>query len=100
MHAVRQSVERSTMRLESVIADRRAPTPSSVFLQRERAVMLADELAAMPDDYREVLVLRNLEGLPFVEVAERMGRSAGAVRMLWLRAVEKLRQNLEANELI
>jgi RNA polymerase sigma-70 factor (ECF subfamily) len=54
-------------------------------------VVLADRLAQLPDDYREVLVLRNLQGLPFEEVAERMERSVGAVRMLWLRAIEKLR---------
>jgi hypothetical protein len=41
---------------------------------------------------RDVLVLRHLEGLPFAEVARRMGRSPGAVRVLWLRALELLRQ--------
>lgn len=94
LQAVRKSVERSTMRLESVIADRRMASPSSLCIRQERAVLLANELAALPDDYRDVLVLRNLEGLSFGEVADRMGRSAGAVRMLWLRALENLRQNL------
>ena len=100
LQAVRKSVERSTMRLESVIADRRMASPSSLCIRQERAVLLANELAALPDDYRDVLVLRNLEGLSFGEVADRMGRSAGAVRMLWLRALENLRQNLETNRLI
>jgi RNA polymerase sigma-70 factor (ECF subfamily) len=59
--------------------------------QREEAVVLADRLAHLSDDYREVLVLRNLQGLPFEEVASRIGRSVGATRMLWLRAIEKLR---------
>jgi RNA polymerase sigma-70 factor (ECF subfamily) len=45
----------------------------------------------LSNDYREVLVLRNLQGLPFEEVATRIGRSVGATRMLWLRAIEKLR---------
>ena len=40
----------------------------------------------LPDDYREVLILRNLEGLSHEEVAQRMGRDVGAVRMLWVRA--------------
>ena len=59
--------------------------------QREEAVVLADRLAQLPDDYREVLVLRNFKGLPFEEVARRIDRSVGATRMLWLRAIEKLR---------
>jgi len=53
--------------------------------------VLADRLSQLPDDYREVLVLRNLQGLPFEDVARRIGRSVGATRMLWLRAIEKLR---------
>jgi RNA polymerase sigma-70 factor (ECF subfamily) len=92
-------LERSTARLASVLADN-APSPSSLAQQHERAVMLADELAELPPDYRQVLLLRNLEGLPFGEVAERMQRSPGAVRMLWLRAVDKLRQQLTDKGLI
>jgi RNA polymerase sigma-70 factor, ECF subfamily len=41
------------------------------------------------------LILRNLQGLSFDEVADRMDRNAGAVRMLWLRAIDKLRQIYE-----
>jgi RNA polymerase sigma-70 factor (ECF subfamily) len=58
--------------------------------------MLANYLAKLPPDYRQVLVLRHCEGLAFKEVAERMGRSAGAVRMLWLRAISQIRENLGA----
>ncbi len=47
-----------------------------------------------------MLVLRNLEGLPSPEVARRMGRSAGAVRILWVRAVDQLRRLLQAEELL
>jgi RNA polymerase sigma-70 factor (ECF subfamily) len=54
-------------------------------------VLLADRLAQLSKSYREVLVLRNLQGLPFDEVAQRIDRSVGATRMLWLRAIEKLR---------
>jgi RNA polymerase sigma-70 factor, ECF subfamily len=39
--------------------------------------------------------MRNIEGLSHDEVARRMGRGAGAVRMLWVRALARLRQELE-----
>ena len=39
-----------------------------------------------------MIVLRNLQGLSFEEVADRMDRKPGTVRMLWLRAIEKLKQ--------
>src|SRR5262249_45039647 len=69
-------------------------TPSRVALKKERAAMLAEALARLPDDYREVLVLRHLQELDFPEVAEKMGRSPGAVRVLWVRALKKLREQL------
>lgn len=65
-------------------------TPSARAVRREQAVLLADALAQLPDDYREVIVLRHVERLSFKEVADRLDRSPGAVRMLWLRALEKL----------
>jgi RNA polymerase sigma-70 factor, ECF subfamily len=75
-----------------------ASTASAVASRRERAVLLADALEALPPHYREVVILRNLDGLEFSEVAARMGRSSGAVRMLWARAIERLSEALEAWE--
>jgi RNA polymerase sigma-70 factor (ECF subfamily) len=70
-------------------------SPSTQAARREETVLLANALARLPADYREVLVLRHLQQLPFNEVAERMQRSSGAVRMLWTRALERLQRELE-----
>ena len=51
-------------------------------------------------DYREVLILRKLEGMAFDEVSRRMGRTTGAVRVLWFRAIDRLRQLLVQEGLI
>jgi RNA polymerase sigma-70 factor (ECF subfamily) len=64
-------------------------------MRQENAVRLADHLARMAPEYREVIVLRNLRGLSFNEVAGRMNRSAGAVRMMWLRAIRQLRNQMD-----
>jgi RNA polymerase sigma-70 factor, ECF subfamily len=58
---------------------------------REQQVLLADALERLPADYREVIILRNLEDLSYDEIAQRMGRTPGAVRMLWVRALAQLR---------
>ena len=85
------SLEQSTLMLASILpAD--ASTPSCSVQRREDAVLLADRIAALPKDYGEVLVLRNLRGLAFGEISQIMNRSEGATRMLWLRAIEKLRE--------
>lgn len=67
-------------------------SPSQTAAKREQAVLLADALGRLPADYRDVIVLRNLEGLTFPEVARRMGRTLDSVEKLWLRALARLRQ--------
>ena len=84
-------LDRSAYDFTQMLADR-GPSPSEPIHQRERAVALADQLARLPPQYRDVIVLRNLQGLSFEEVADRMDRKPGAVRMLWLRAIEKFKQ--------
>ena len=69
-------------------------SPSGSAMRREQALRLADALDRLPDDYREVLLLRHLEELTFPEVARRMGRSVEAVKKLWARALARLRQSL------
>lgn len=71
-------------------------SPSLAAMRKERSLLLADALARLPGDYGEVLILRHLEGLDFPDVAERMNRSAGAVRVLWTRALKKLREELQS----
>jgi RNA polymerase sigma-70 factor (ECF subfamily) len=71
-------------------------TPSQRASRREQAVLLADALDRLPADYREVIILRHLEGLTFPEVAERMGRTLNSVEKLWVRALPRLRRALGA----
>jgi RNA polymerase sigma-70 factor (ECF subfamily) len=91
-----RAMDHSVIRLAHVLADR-GPSPSAPARERERSVALADQLAKLKSDDRDVIVLRNLQGLSFEEVAERMGRKPGAVRMLWLRAIERFRQVYEVD---
>ena len=87
-------LERSSMGVQHALA---APlsSPSAIASRREQAVLLADALEKLPSDYREVFLMRNLEHIPFDGIAVRMGRSSGAVRMLWTRTIKKLSQLLE-----
>ena len=69
-------------------------SPSEQLMRKEREVLVADAVAQLPADYQEVINLRNLQRLPFNEVAQRIGRSRPAVQMLWLRALNQLQQIL------
>ncbi len=75
-------------------------SPSAAAVRRETGVLVADQLTKLPAHYREVIVLRNLQGMPFEEVAQEMGRSTGSVRMLWMRAIDRFRSLLEESGLV
>ena len=78
---------------QSLIAAQSSPSQQAV--RREQAVILSDALQSLPDDYREVIILRQLEGLSFPDVARRMGRTEDSVKNVWLRALARLRHMLE-----
>jgi RNA polymerase sigma-70 factor (ECF subfamily) len=65
--------------------------PSQRAVKHERAARLAEAIETLPIRYREVIVLRHLEGLSFVEVARRMGRTEDSVKNMWVRALRRLR---------
>ena len=69
-------------------------TPSQIILGQEQELAVAEAISQLPDDYREVVFLRNVQRLPFDEVAVRMERSRPAVQMLWMRALHRLREIL------
>lgn len=74
------------------------PGPASELLGNERNRHVEQALAALPRPYRQVIELRNAQGLPFEEIARRLGRTSGAARMLWLRAIDSLRQQLNPQD--
>lgn len=94
LEAIATSLEQSTARLDAILPDP-GTSPSMNYQKHEQELELANVVAELPADYREVIILRHIEALPFDEVGRRMDRSAGAVRMLWLRAIRQLRDQMQ-----
>jgi len=69
-------------------------SPSQRAVKHERAARLAEALETLSVPYREVIVLRHLEGLSFVDVARRMYRTEDGVKNMWVRALRQLRSQL------
>ncbi len=67
-----------------------AATPEDMVLASEEHRSLRALLTHLPEDQRRVLELR-LAGLTGPEIATVLGRSLGSVKMLQLRALERLR---------
>lgn len=91
------SVDQSAYRF-SALAVSTMESPSADLQRQENQSTLALALTSLSEDYREVIQLRNLEGLPFDEVARRMDRTSGAARMLWVRALKELRAAMNGVE--
>ena len=70
-------------------------SPSEHAVRRERAVLLADALANLPADYREIIVLHHFQGLSMPQIAEHVGRSVPSVQKAWSRALVRLRRELK-----
>jgi len=65
-------------------------SPLSVAIAAQEAERVADALAALEADHRQVIILRRFEERSFKEIAAIMGRSDDACRMLLGRALAAL----------
>lgn len=74
-------------------------TPSREFLVSDESRRVSEMLRLLPKEMREVVQLRNWEGLQFNEIAERMGITLSQAAKLWYKAlIELQRLNSESEE--
>ncbi len=74
--------------------DSRALNPEEVVLQNNSGTLLRKALEKLPTNFREVLILRELEGMSYREIADITGMPAGTVMSSLSRARGRLRQAL------
>src|ERR1700740_2653943 len=71
-----------------------ASNPEEVALQTDSATLVRKALEKLPPNFREVLILRELEGMSYREIADITGMPAGTVMSSLSRARGRLRQVL------
>jgi RNA polymerase sigma factor (sigma-70 family) len=76
--------------------DSRAPNPEEVVLQNDSGTLMRKALEKLPLNFREVFILRELEGMSYREIAEITGMPAGTVMSTLSRARGCLRDTLTA----
>jgi len=98
--AVIKAVQPSGRREFAIEADvaKSGVSPSRALRREERFDRLEAAIGSLCEDYKKVLHLVRIEGLPMKEVAQRMGRSPEAVRKLFGRALLKLRERFGDTE--
>ena len=73
-------------------------TPSRDAVAKEELARVDAAFDRLPEEYRQVISLRRLLGMSPAEVAEAMGRSEDALRMLLNRALSRLAREMEMTD--
>ncbi len=88
-HELQTSLDDGTFDLED-----EAPAPEAVLLDKANRQLLGQALEALPVEFREVMILRELEGLSYKEIAEISHVPLGTVMSRLARARKRLQQDL------
>jgi RNA polymerase sigma-70 factor, ECF subfamily len=87
--------ERRSAAGAGAIADADVHPPDDAAIAGEERARVLQAIERLPEDYRQVILARSFDGLSFDEVGARLGRSADAARRLWVRALDRLRSEME-----
>ncbi len=79
---------------EGILATALGTDPQKNLLRRELAAKITTALAQLPDIHRTILVLREVEGLSYEELAERLGIHKGTVMSRLFHARKKMQAAL------
>lgn len=86
--------EASHLTAQSAMYRNRGETPYSVYEQVECQATVKRALASLAEPYRAVVVLREVEGLSYEEIAEVLGIAEGTVKSRLRRGRETLKSKL------
>jgi RNA polymerase sigma-70 factor (ECF subfamily) len=86
----------ATHALKEILSDDRSPDPAAMAQNKEVYEIALKALRQLDEAQRTVLILRDIEGMSYVRIAEVLGIELGTVRSRLSRARTKLREILEA----
>jgi RNA polymerase sigma-70 factor (ECF subfamily) len=95
VHANRRLRDAAEFDENLFVPDSGAPNPEEAAVQNDGRSMLRQALEELSTNYREVLILRELEGMSYREIAEITGMPIGTVMSTLSRARNRLRQILK-----
>jgi len=94
LHANRPLQDAAEFDENSFPPDSHAPNPEEVVLQNDSDTLVRKALEMLPSNSREILILRELEGMSYKEIADITGVPLGTVMSSLSRARGRLRQVL------
>jgi RNA polymerase sigma-70 factor (ECF subfamily) len=91
----RRSAKREALHAAERSRAAESELPEQALIARERTSMLRQALAELPEPMREPVLMRHLLGLPYEDVARRLGVPVGTAKVRVHRGLERLRTRLE-----
>ncbi len=91
-----RSDDQAARQLKDFLSDNSMPEPSVVAQNKELCDMVVKSLMKLDDMHRAVIVLRDIEGMNYAQIAEVIGIELGTVKSRLSRARSNLREILEA----
>ena len=82
--------------LAAILSDDKAPDPAQIAENRELCELIQKGIRKLDDEHRAIIVLRDIEGMDYAQIAEVLGTELGTVKSRLSRARSALRQILEA----
>jgi len=92
----RRSRKKESMQVDMIYAEGRSDQSNGVSL--EDLIALQNGLNNLPKQYREVILLRFAEGMPFNEIANQLKQNPEATKSLFRRAISALRDKMEVKD--
>jgi RNA polymerase sigma-70 factor (ECF subfamily) len=92
--SLNDALDASSCRLEAWLAAEQS-SPSERAGKREQTDTLAEAVASLPDDQREVVLLKHCQGMALTDIAAQLGRSPASVAGLLRRGLQRLREILD-----
>jgi RNA polymerase sigma-70 factor (ECF subfamily) len=88
--------ERARQGLSAILSDNKTPDPAKVAENKELHGLVQKAISKLDEEYRIIIVLRDIEGMDYEQIAEVLGTELGTVKSRLSRARAALRQILEA----
>jgi RNA polymerase sigma-70 factor (ECF subfamily) len=88
--------EQARAALRNYLADASAPDPAAIAQSKEQVNLIIRAINLLSEDQRAVVVLRDVEGMDYAQIAQIMEVELGTVKSRLARARANLRANLEA----
>ena len=92
--AEKRTIAKENEMAVTVSVDGEQSSPDAVLMSLEQAALVAEKMETLPEAMQAAIIHRIFFDKPWIEIAELLGKTPEATRVLWTRGLKKLREQL------